>query len=528
MWYIASFGLLGLAILNDWIVLLAIGNILIFLLLRPILKLKIKQYYVVNVLANLLLMQVLTFWFVFISPAGWLQKIGPLDTRVWLFIVILAVNTFSSLIFGLYSLLLKHVFTKQKYSLFSITTILTVSGWLMLAEIMRATTFSAGVHANSTPIRPVWGIFSSATLSQIPLLENIGTIFGFWGIGFLLPFAFICIFVSLYAVTKKQPIRIYIACLVGVAGLVTLSNNINIFQHKSSPLKILVISKNKKTEDYLPTLIKRLESRETNTNTVVAFPEYDNVIFPDVLVPGPLIDYDRINSVKKLNLTNVYFAGTRDAFWNDTRYAQNYLANSNFDFVQKKSKQFLVPGGEYVIGWVDTIFQQIDPDASLTFKKSRGRYVVPNSELEKETTKDAFANKVAIGACSDALVPGVFRSAIKNGADIIALNISYQQFSGTGQYERFANRHMQFISNSYQRPVVAGVGYGKAAIFDPNNSLTISIYGNITELDIPEKINTKTIYSELGDGYIVGFISIVTIGAVIYRQKRANRRTTKL
>jgi apolipoprotein N-acyltransferase len=273
----------------------------------------------------------------------------------------------------------------------------------------------------------------------------------------------------------------------------------------------------------MPALVKALRQRDRSITTVVVLPEYDRTIFPNPLNPDILNNYSDRDALLREDLSNVYFVGTQDAFHSDVRYTQNYMVNGRLDFVQKQSKQFLVPGGEYIIGWADAIFQRIDPETAGAFRRSRGRYVVSNETLRKETVNDNQASLIGIGACSSALFPASFQSSVNNGARALAINISYEQFRETRQYESFANRNMQFMTHSYGVTVVAGVDYGAARVFQLSGATSYSGDDGVLA-SYTETTQRKSLYAQLGDG---GILLMLGLPIAAYLSRESRRRSAK-
>jgi len=522
MTFIVMHLFLGWAILNKSSIVGALSLLGIYLNLWRILKKRYRIVFISGVLANFVFMETVTIWFASISPAGWLQKIGPLDTRVWLLIVVGVANLLASLAVAVMMLVFRYLRNHNLIKPSALSGIYGFAIFIMASEIIRALFFAIGVHGNNTPFRSFWGIFSSSILIINPLTHNVPSIFGFWGSSFFFSFTVVVTYLLCRGIWQRKNYRTYLFATLVILSVIAASNLlVPKNPGRKNLIHVLAVSRQNHATDYIDALSSAIQKNKKQ-QTLVVLPEYDNLIAPDVLLPPILANYSRWQKLGDAGVDHTYFAGTQDAFYKDTRYTQNYLVNGQREYLQKNSKQFLVPGGEYVIGWVDGIFQRVDPEAAGAFAKSRGRYAIDNNALQDNLVKDSISKRVAIAACSSTLYPTGFQKAVKNGADVITINISYQQFQHTKQYEQFANTFMDFTTYAYQRPVMSSADYGVATLHTAVNTISYKRDGPLLIAEIPRHKSTP-IYVKLGDNLIVGSLLLGTALVVGWQYAKNHR-----
>lgn len=151
--------------------------------------------------------------------------------------------------------------------------------------------------------------------------------------------------------------------------------------------------------------------------------------------------------------------------------------------------------------------------------------MISDDKLRGRLVKDKNSQLIAIGACSGVLTPYVFRNDINNGAQLIALNISFAQFAKTPEYKNFADRYMIFMAHAYQRPLAAGVQDGQALFVSPYNNEGLKQQDIVTS-DIPYNMN-KTPYTKLGDFWILTIIGLLTLTSIGLPRLLNNKKTSQ-
>ncbi len=500
--------LLGFGIIEHVLPLVILGVLLWYTALSQIMTWATKQIILLGTLANIIFLFVCTQWFNDITLFGW-STVAGINIKIWLMTILLFIHFISSIIFAFSLLLAKKVWHHLNLQTFSISSLIFSAYIFVVAEILRSFLFAVFTYGNNNTIGPVWGIFSIATLSQGTFLHNIPASFGYWGTSFilyclaLLPFLFFAKYKTARALPFIIVVLIFFATKYGPSIIKNITNK--------QQAQVIVLSK-KSQNDYLGALSHLTISEKKMS--VLVLPEYDNLLNPGFGLPAVALDGTRKQTVLNKLTTISYIAGTQDAYSDDKRYAQNYLANKQGKFIKVRSKQFLIPGGEYIIGWVAHLFSAIDPTVVQTFNKNRGRYVISDNRLKEPVVFDENSQLISTGSCSDVLSPYYFRNDVKQGAQLITLNISFAQFTNTSVYERFTKNYMTFIANAYQRPVAAGVQDGQALFISPYNNEGLK-QEDIIAADIPYNTH-MTLYTKLGDLNILLLLTGLTATTLLY------------
>ena len=503
-----------------WLLLLTAGVYSVVFI--EVAKQNIKQMYTIYFIYNLIAGLSLTLWFTKITATGWFDSIGAINIKAWLVIFLIIASLISAVILSFIGVIFSKLVHKNQLKLSHARTALLFSAMMTATEIGRQILFSIIVQSNGTPIGPVWGIFSATTtLPASSFVSKIPAIYGYWGTSYFIYFCSAVIVSSVFILKnlhRTKNIKLVtrmLGCIAVIATSIVLSNILfpsHITENNNISLNAVATSTSDNS-DYVADLKSVLEKRNKSKYTIVALPEYDPIIHPDKNTPSLLVPDARTNDLFSIDQKNVYYVATQDDAWNYQKYAINYLGNKD-SYIIKKSKNFLVPGGEYVVGWINQILTPINPLATLEFKKMRGRHVIDSKKINQDISHHPLKDIVSIGSCSSVLSPYIFRADVNNGAQLIALNLSFAQFANAPEYELFSKKFMLFMAHAYQRPIIAGVHDGQALYVSPYSNKDLQQASIISD-DVPYN-KSQTIYTRLGDLYILLILASLTAISQFY------------
>lgn len=514
--------LFGVSVTRSSLGLLLVSVCTYYIFFITLLRHSSRLIYLVSLVYNFSAGLTLTLWFTKITATGWFDSIGKLNIKAWLVIFLVMASVVSAIFLAGIHWTAARIIKKRDIDGHEFKTLLFFSLMMTATEIGRQLLFALIVKSNGTPSEPVWGIFSAAsTLPTSSAISKIPAIYGYWGTSYFFYFVGttfgFSIITGYKAYKTKSLVSIYgvLGSIILITISIVFSNMLNparLIHQRNSNLKAIATSYSN-DNDYIKNLKEALLKRDLSKYTIVVLPEYDTVIHPEKNTPAVLITRKRTDDLLSVEQQNIYYVATQDDSWNYRRYALNYLGTKD-DYIIKKSKKFLVPGGEYVVGWINQILTPFDHLATLEFKKTRGRYVIDSSKINKDTKPHELNSLISIGACSSVLSPYIFRKDINKGAQLIALNLSFAQFSKAPEYQLFTKKFMLLMANAYQRPVIAGVHDGEAMYVSPYGTNRLEEAAIVS--DNIAYNQTKTLYTRLGDLNILLIIGGLVLTSIYY------------
>lgn len=495
---VASSAAISLAVLVGWWPLVILATAWLYYAFKNINTRSGKKLLWAVFCANFCYMLILTWWFSRIEPAGWLQTIGPFSPSTWLLIVLLIINLLSSFVVA-FSIYLTVKLSNKIDINFPKTILPLIFALIMLLhELIRSTLFAIFTHAKSTPIEPLWNIFSvGSVLADATLLNNWYPWLGLWGVSFVF-----YLFVALILEAKKAPFK-----NLGLVLLILLVPTVfNFYGSSQNTQKVQVILLSLQNEAKLSqSLNDEIDSADPSVQILIVLPEYSNLSTSPTLLPSSSI---RSQIAPKLALKpKLLIANTEHSTNNNSSYVESYILGRDNKKQNQTAKRFLVPGGEYIIRWAHWVFARIDPIAAIEFQKNRGRSVILQSDVIHESTPIPAQINVAVSACSSIMTPYEINKQIASGAQIVAVNVSYEQFQKTGQYSKVVERFSKVVARSTKRTVLVSALKGPAVLTEPNGK---QIKSNDTINTTAVTNSKKSLYTRWGDKKIVLMIILVS------------------
>lgn len=520
--YCAAQAIAGVAILQGNLALYLGAMVISFGWLRWSLLRRLPLLFTVLV-GNTIYMMTVMSWFRQIDALGW-QKIGGVQPQAWLMgAVFLASLVCSIVIIGIWKLTI-HAYFSASRTKSPLYMIYVWSCLMAVTEITRVLIFSLLCHHSQAPIEPSLNLFSPGPLIDSTVLQPFSRTMGFWGSSFIIYALAGFIFeVSAVLVARKYLIRrivFQLTVFIFVAGLVYASSATTIDSDKDTDtIHVVAVSQKPGETDYLKDLAQRLAITDSS-KTIVVLPEYSNLLHPFRSASLATPVYDSLTEYPELfKDKDIYFVGTEDELVHKGRYVETYVTDGSLAKVKRSVKTFLIPGGEYVVPWVGAVIKQVEPGAVINFSASQSRKVF-EADLSVQHN-DTFANDIGIGACSTILTPFHFRKQVSQGASVLAINVSFEQFTYAPEYERFAHRFARFTAYSTNRPIAFGARSGDASIYTSSGKLEATSRGNLTAEAHVVANHGKTIYVLLGDTLIISllFAPLGTLGLFRFRKK---------
>lgn len=502
---------LGSAILYGYLAAGIISIGVLYLIERKCILLSYKKYLLITFFGSMILFLRCTFWFTNISASGWGSKIWIFSPSQWLTGVLIVCAVFVCFLSLLPRILLWFIVKKSVD--IKVLFPLVWSTCLILVEICISISMAIYTKGNGTPILPHWNFSSIALI--IPSKSSLGNIFelfGFWGSSFII-YLVVSTLIELTVLIKNKTNRsykIYLPVLYISFGILLLSiANYAIKLHsKQNPYKtnVMAISSDQNNNSYLEDIVN--VNKSSRKDFVIVLPEYSSLLGP---FPNGILDLQnkdfRMQISSSLN-KNSLIVGTEDHYVDGTRYVETYVANNKLEVVKSKQKEFLVPGGEYIIPMVNYAINKVDSRAVTSFATERGRHVIKNPRAPQKS--DSSAKNIGIGACSTIITPYAYRKQVKEGAQVLASNVSFSQFKNAPEYENYVKRFASINARSLSRPFIVSAYSGSALVIKSNGSVQNQINNGIIKTEVSSTAS-RTIYSILGDIIIVIGICIMTI-----------------
>lgn len=476
---------------------------------------------------NLTYMTAVTFWYKDIDASGW-DTIWIIPQYVWLLSMAFLASALCSAGVAILFYVLVHF-----WHCTPISRLQKIYFWALgmtATEIVRSTLFSAVTHHGSSPIEPMWGMYSVVQLTAHTPLTFLGKVVGVWGLVFLIFLLGAAVVETAhYALSNPPAKRTWrLIAATGCLLVITLALSVVVFG-ETHTYKLHIVAVHQKSSDN--SYLKEIENAikpDPKTSTIVVLPEYSNLFHPYANGTLPGAAYDARYSLPEVfKNTNVYFAGTEDDYSLNHRYVESYLATGDLNKTKRHVKTFLIPGGEYVMGWASQFIGLFDSDSVTNFSQTRGRTVI-NTPLVNDI-EDPIADQIGIGACSTLLMPYHYRRQVSDGAILLTSNVSYEQFNRAPQYEKISHRFASLTAAITNRPFAIGDRAGSAVIYDNHGNL---LQQSNEKLLIKETINqstAKTLYVLLGDSLLFTLLALPFLYSVIaqlLKRKKSLRKKT--
>lgn len=501
--------LLGYAQIADKLPVAFLCLIALFIIFKSTLGYPLKKRLLTVFATTTVYMTTVTSWFRNIEAFGW-QDIAHLPPQFWLVSAVLVVSALCALCATAVFYLAYRIIDTLKIGDMSIRVAYLWAVSMMLLELTLSTAFSFATRPDGAPVEPTWNMYSLALLTATNIFSSVSRFTGVWGTSFVL-----YMFVSLLGLALMYALRRRVHAKTTMSlGLLTLLVLIAILvpapSRPGSPLRVMAVSEPTSDNNYLEDLKQTIKSDiagGSDATRLVVLPEYSKLLSPYANSSMLTFNYDaRYTYPETFSGTATYFVGTEDQYHDGKRYAETYLVNGSLEKIKRKPKTFLIPGGEYVIGWVGSILSAVSKDSSALLQGTRVRSVIRN--LPAPTTTALAAQPVSIHACSSLLVPYDFRDEAKRGAGLFAVNVSYEQFKKAPEYMQFADRFARLTAKATNRPLAIGAFGGQAVIYDKNGRplVTSSNGATLAVADISTEY-ANTPYVHLGDAFIITVFS---------------------
>lgn len=505
--------LLGISILKNIWALGIVCLILICLIERQLLNKSLRSYFIVIYLGYLTIPLVTMLWFIKITASGWSSRIWNISPHIWLFVALFVCIAISTIMAILPRLFLYRISLSKK-----LQSLLYIISWplcMLLFEIIFSYSFSLLTRGNGVPLAPSWNFISASLL--IPATSyfgNVLSVMGFWGSSY---YIFLCtVIVSsviryFYFSKNKKTKHLYVLLLT---LLILLSfpfiNNVVGLQTEYMNTRIIATRASKTDNRYLENVVNSVH-KSNSENNIVVLPEYSDLLrpFPSGVIDTNNKDYrDQIKDAAKNK--NLAIVGTEDRYSSGQRYVETYVLDSNLDRSASRQKEFLVPGGEYIVPWIGWIMERLDSRSLSSFYKERGKSVLP---IQPVQSNSETSSKIVMSPCSTILTPYALRTQVKNGGRMIAYNVSFAQFPNAPEYEMYSKRFAAFAAKSLGVPIVTSSVEGDTYVMNKDGRyLEQSNYDFIDkEINLASR---HTIYAEIGDGGII--IMIIMLSISIY------------
>lgn len=515
--YVLAQAVLGIAVLNGWLVVILPVCAVLFALHRS--NPRLKHLLPAVFIGNIVFMMIVISWFKNIDALGW-QNIGPFNPNLVLMFAVFVASAFTSVFITTFWFLVIRLARSTGFDMRRHSYIYVWSTCMMLVEIIRTTSFSLFVSHSKAPIEPSLNLFSVGPLVHGTPLGPLSRVVGFWGSSFIV-FVFSALLLigvkKILARRSKLTIKHLfsrkvllaagaIVLLYGVSGI-----DVGTKQASQTDLNVVAVSQQAQDTLYLQKLAEELAADNTDSTKVVVLPEYSGLLHP--FSEASLFDaaYDSREEIpKRLAGKPVYFVGTEDELSKNGRYVETYIVDSALKKIKRAEKTFLVPGGEYVPPWIAEVISRVDPYAVINFSSNRSRGVL-GENLPIDRT-DPLSRAVATAPCSMVLTPFHFRKQVAEGATLLTSNVSYEQFTKAPEYSAYVQRFVRFTAYSTSRPFVIGARAGNAMIYDNQGNVLANSNGALTATHSFTSYSEKrNIYVLLGDTIIVLLITAVAL-----------------
>lgn len=465
-----------------------------------------------------------SWWFNDIQAIGW-SNIAGLPPTFWLLILMLLISLVVSVFTTV--LLLAFWLTSNRNGNPNLWTAYVWSTSMVLTELLRSLAFSGIVRADGMPIEPTWNLYAIAQLAPTLGVTTLGRTLGFWGVSFFAYLIMALVSIAVMAAVQRNTRRLITTSALSFLLIVTVSAGSFVYIRVTDTYntKVIAVADNQAHNNYLSTLIMELEQDRFPIPTYVVLPEYSNLINPNGNAISFSFNQDfRDEYQNTLRDKQVYLVATEDVTRGPNKHAQTYLLDNQLQPLHTVGKTFLIPGGEYTPPWIKKLLTTVDKNPILSFTHSKERFAL------HETTGSSTASgiPVHISACSAVLLPYSYQAAVNNGAVVLAINVSLEQFVNAPEYEFYASRFSQFTSTSLRRPLVVGVRGGDAKIYGENGEvLAQTTAEDITAEQSITTSNGKTVYALLGDFWIMSLLTVPFVILVGIRLYSVTKQTSK-
>jgi apolipoprotein N-acyltransferase len=514
--------LLGFAQVSDKLILAVATLAGLFLIYKHSLDHALRSRLVTIFVGITAYMMAVTAWFRNIEALGW-QDIAHLPPQFWLLIAVLIASAFCALVATIWFYIGYEVIRRFKLQKSPLKLAYLWAVSMMVMEIIISTTFSLASKADGATVEPTWNMYSVALMTASNVLGGVSRFTGLWGTSFVLYAASALLgLIACAALRRKLPgPRVLAVTAALLLGVITMTL-VRLPSRPGDEIRVIAVSEPVSDARYLEKLQHTIKSDlndQPDIPRIVVLPEYSNLLSPYANTSILTFNYDaRYRYPELFRDTGIYFVGTEDQYLDGRRYAENYVVNGNLEKIKRRPKTFLIPGGEYVVGWVGSILSIVNKDAATNFKDTRVRSVI--HEIPGPQTADRISEVMGIGACSSILVPYTFREQAANGAGFFAVNVSYEQFRQAPEYQQFANRFARFIARSTARPLAIGAFAGPAALYDASGNRVVDSNDGTAISKTIRSEHAKTPYTVLGDTAIVFLLSSPLLIVLVIKLSR--------
>jgi len=333
------------------------------------------------------------------------------------------------------------------------------------------------------------------SLSFSDILTQIASIFGIYGISFLLVYissGFYLLWLQDFSALKKH---IYISLMI--VAIVICYGKVNLYYNPTelTEIKVRIIQpslpiQNKwKEEDFWNNLNNHIDL----SNLDLDF-KPDLIIWPEGAIVTLYKNQEVLNYITSSlkNFDGLLMSGGFDQVSNKDKQHYNafYAINKNADLVFMYHKQHLVPFGEYIP------FKNILPLEKIT----HGFEDYAKGSTETIFNLDQINLKVASLICYESVFPSEVRKKTF-GSDVI-VHTTFDTWFGksSGPYQHFYMSKIRAIENGL--PLLRSGNNGVSAIIDPaGRILQRSQIDEVIKIDgfVPKKLKHKTLYSQYGN-----------------------------
>lgn len=455
-------------------------------------------------LFNLSYMTIVTLWYKDISAHGW-SNIWSLPPQLWLLAFVFVASIVCSIFVALFY---KYTYILIKKTKISLNNLLNVYIWglvMTFVEILRAMVFSVITKTGDSPIEPMWNMYSVVQIID----KNTAVLsraVGMWGMVFLVFTIGATLAICINLAAKKQYNNMYKILFYSIVFVLVLGHlsTVKLGNNKSSEFNIIAVQQSSNDINYLKDIVDA--EIGSNTPTLIVLPEYSNLFHPYANSISPVLNLDyRYIFPTIYNNKNIYFAGTEDVYESKNRTVESYLTNGSLKKIKRIHKTYLIPGGEYLPGWITKTIAFFDGNTLSSFA-NRGSRTVTSFNLEIDEYNEN-SKLFAIGACSSVLTPYNYREQVNDGALVLSSNVSFEQFINAPQYEKIANKFAMLNSVMNNRPFAVGARSGYATIYDNSGNILAKTISNRYVEEHFKQSQAKTIYTVLGDKIILLLLS---------------------
>lgn len=454
-----------------------------------------------------LLLTSLFFWLFYVVVLSWfldtdISLLAGLASKSGLLILgfslftMTTVLTVASIPFGLVVYFMQSRLKKPSF----LTLALVSMSWLLI-EWLRSIAFSLFLYAPNASIGDYWN-FGSLGLGLISTpLGYTSRLAGMYGLSMLV----IALGIALYWASQKHFRPLVIVVFVATFGSLLSYKLMPI--SASQPVEARLLQGDAKFSGQATSL--PLRNKSDTLKDLIVLPEYSRV-------------YDAENThftekfiTSQLSHSGVVLDVTAD-FTNPGPRKSYLVAHDKTRVIDTQTKRLLIPTGEYLPSIV-TSFYSLTGQSHITEDFTHTRKLEKGESPQLVTTQKL---NIAPVACSGILGRNIYRQLVNDGGTVLTNSASLATFGGSKSYFRQSLQMAKFHAIANNRAFIQATIGAPGFVIDNNGRYTLAPDGSATEFAdfmVTPHIH-KTIYTKYGDWplllsaiFMAGSITIAAI-----------------